>query len=205
MVLTGAGDRAFAAGQDLDEAKQFTAARAREWIDEFDAVYSSIRNLNKASIAALNGYAVGAACQIALLADIRIAAVHAKVGMPEINDGIPCITGTWTLWDLIGRSRTVDLVLTGRLLDAQEALQWGIIHRVVPLAELMPAALSLGHELASKARTAIRMNKEFWRQLTQSAADGAKEFAKHAHATAFASGEPRAAMEAFLAKRRAKG
>lgn len=202
IILTGAGDRAFAAGQDLEEAREFTAERARQWIDEFDTVYNALRLADKPSIAAINGYAVGAGFQIALLADLRIAADTARAGMPEINDAIPCITGTWTLWDIIGRSRTADLVLTGRLLDAQEALAWGLFNRVVPAVDLM-TTMQLAAELAAKPRTAARLNKERWRNLTQAATDEALRFAKYAHATAFASGEPRAAMEAFLAKRAA--
>ncbi len=202
VVLTGAGERAFAAGQDLREALQLTAERAPAWIDEFDALYSALRGLDKASIAAINGYAVGAGFQVTLLCDLRIASERAKVGMPEINDGIPCITGTWTLWDIIGRSRTTELVLTGRLLEAREALDWGLVHRVVPPAELMDAALALAEEMAAKPQTAIRLNKERWRQLTQRGAEEAREFARRAHAAAFASGEPRRAMEAFLARRK---
>lgn len=101
----------------------------------------------------------------------------------------------------IGRARTVDLVLTGRLLNAEEALEWGLVSRVVPPGELMTATMQLAEDLATKPRTAIRLNKERWRQLDQLAAE-TKTFAQHAHATAFATGEPRRAMEAFLAKRR---
>ncbi|OFV84025.1 MAG: enoyl-CoA hydratase, partial [Acidobacteria bacterium RBG_16_64_8] len=143
IVLTGSGERAFAAGQDLNEAKEFTPERAHTWIDEFFALYSALRNLDKSVVAAVNGYAVGAGLQIALLTDLRIASERAQLGMPEIHDGIPCITGTWTLWDIIGRSRTEDLVLTGRLLGAQEALQWGLVNRVVPSADVVPVALRL--------------------------------------------------------------
>jgi enoyl-CoA hydratase/carnithine racemase len=205
IVLTGAGERAFAAGQDLNEAKDFTSERAHSWIDEFFALYSAIRNVDKATVSALNGYAVGAGLQIALLTDLRVASEGAQLGMPEIYDGIPCITGTWTLWDIIGRSRTEDLVLTGRLLGAQEALDWGLVNRVVPQAEVIPTALSLAADLATKPRTAVRLNKDRWRALTQRAAEDARDAAKLGHSTAFASGEPRAAMDAFLAKRGARG
>src|SRR2546422_103917 len=101
VVLTGAGDRAFAAGQDLNEASDFRPESIEDWIDSFNHLYSAIQVFNKASVAAINGYALGAAFQLALLCDIRIASEKARFGMPEIDDGIPCITGTWTLYEVI--------------------------------------------------------------------------------------------------------
>ena len=141
---------------------------------------------------------VGAGFQLALLCDIRIAADHARFGMPEIDDAIPCITGTWTLYDLIGRGRTVDLVLSGRMVDAGEALEWGILTRVVPAADLQQEAHQMASFLATKPATAIRLNKEWFRRLLLEELPATEAYAREAHGSAFATGEPQEKMAAFL-------
>lgn len=201
IVLTGAGERAFAAGQDLAEAQQFDAERARLWIDEWGELYDAMLSLGKPCIAAVNGYAVGAGFQVALMCDLRIAAEHARFGMPEVDDAIPCITGTWSLYNLIGHARTAELILSSRMLNAHEALNWGIVTRVVPDSELRADALETARQLAVKPRTAVRLNKQWLRTLLMRQFDATVTFAKHAHAEAFHSGEPREAMAAFLEKR----
>lgn len=198
VVMTGAGDRAFAAGQDLGEAQRFDEDAARGWVDEWTALYDRVLRFPKPIVAAVSGYAVGAGFQLALLCDIRIAAENARFGMPEIDDGIPCITGTWTLYDLIGRGRTVDLVLSGRMLDAREALQWGVVTRVVPTADLRGEAIQLAGLLGSKSATAIRLNKEWLRRLLVEKLSATEDYARQAHAAAFATGEPQQKMAAFL-------
>lgn len=201
IVLTGAGGQAFAAGQDLSEAQEFDFERVATWIDEWSMVYDTIISLHKPTIAAINGYAVGAAFQIALTCDLRIAAANARFGMPEIDDAIPCITGAWTLYEIVGRARTADMILTGRLIDAQEALNWGIINRVVPTEELLDTALDQARQLAAKSQLALRLNKERLRQLLMRDYEDTESFAKSAHGEAYGSGEPQRAMEDFLAKR----
>lgn len=201
IVLTGAGARAFAAGQDLAEAQQFDADRAKQWIDEWGALYDAMLSLTKPCIAAVNGYAVGAGFQVALMCDLRIAAEHARFGMPEVDDAIPCITGTWSLYNLIGHAHTADLILSGRMLSAEEALDWGIVARVVADGDLHSDALATARRLAAKPRTAVRLNKQWLRTLLMHQFDETVAFAKQAHAEAFRSGEPREAMAAFLAKR----
>lgn len=202
VVLTGAGDRAFAAGQDLAEAQQFGPERIETWIIEWTRLYDAILSCPHPVIAAVNGYAVGAAFQMALMCDLRLAAENARFGMPEIDDAIPCITGTWTLYDVVGRSRTAELILTGRQLDAEEALVWGIVHRIVPNDQLMNVALDQARILAAKPATAMRLNKQWLRKLMMTNLAETTAFAKRAHAEAFGSGEPRQAMANFLAKRR---
>jgi enoyl-CoA hydratase/carnithine racemase len=198
VVLTGSGDRAFAAGQDLSEAQRFDAEAAGRWVDEWTLLYERVMRFPKPLIAALNGYAVGAGFQLALLCDIRIAADHARFGMPEVDDAIPCITGTWTLYELIGRGRTTDLILTGRMVDAPEALDWGIVTRVVPAGELRREAIKLATFLAAKPATAIRLNKEWLRRLLVGELPATEAYAREAHGEAFASGEPQEKMAAFL-------
>jgi len=203
IVLTGAGGRAFAAGQDLSEALSFDGSSAAEWIDEWRALYDCVLSLSKPTVAAVDGYAVGAGFQLALVCDLRLASERARFGMPEIDDGIPCITGTWTLYELIGRGRTTDLVLSGRMIDAAEALQWGVVSQVVPAERLAGAAAALAARLGAKPAAAMRLNKRWLRDLLLSHLPAAEEYAKRAHGEAFGSGEPQRLMADFLAKRAA--
>ena len=108
VILTGAGERAFSAGQDLAESEQFDAARAQIWIDEFEELYETLRGLDKPSVAALNGVAAGSGFQVALLCDVRVAHPEIEMGQTEVNSGIPSVTGPWIMAErmgLRGRSR----------------------------------------------------------------------------------------------------
>ena len=122
VVLTGAGDRAFCAGQDLDELGTFDTGRAEEWIDGFARLYRALGSLRVPVVAALNGVAAGSAFQFVLLTDIRIGHSGVRMGQPEINSGIASITGPWIMREMLGLSRTVELTLSGRLMKADEAL-----------------------------------------------------------------------------------
>lgn len=121
IVLTGAGERAFGAGQDLNETKTFDEDRAEEWIEEWRALYLRIRTLSKPLICALNGLAAGSAFQVALLCDIRVGHDGSKMGQPEINSGIASSLGPWIMREMLGLSRTTELVLTGRMMSGEEA------------------------------------------------------------------------------------
>lgn len=114
VVVTGAGERAFCAGQDLNEASDFDADYAEVWIDDFARLYRAVRSLEKPVVCAINGVAAGSAFQIALLTDIRIGHGGATLGQPEINSGIASITGPWIMREVLGLSRTIELTLTAR-------------------------------------------------------------------------------------------
>jgi enoyl-CoA hydratase/carnithine racemase len=202
VLLTGAGDRAFAAGQDLSEAKEFSPEAIDGWIDSFHELYSAVVECSKPTVAAVNGYAIGAGFQLALLCDLRIASDHARFGMLEVDDGIPCITGTWTLYDSIGHARTADLILTGRVLTAGEALAWGVVSDVVEFPRLLESARALAARLGAKPSVAVRLNKERLRQLIYRERGSAESFAREAHAQAYRTGVPQQKMGDFLARRR---
>ncbi|MEQ9248744.1 MAG: enoyl-CoA hydratase/isomerase family protein, partial [Nitratireductor sp.] len=102
VILTGAGDRAFGAGQDLNETKSFDADRAEVWIGEWEKLYNRFRTLSKPIIAALNGVAAGSAFQVALLCDLRVGHAGVRMGQPEINSGIPSTTGPWIMREMLG-------------------------------------------------------------------------------------------------------
>ena len=198
VVLTGAG-KAFSAGQDLNEAKDLDGAGAEEWVQEYARLYEAMRALEVPVVAAVHGWAVGAGCQLALLADIRLCATTARFGMPEVNDGIPAIFGLTFLSNVIGMSRATAMVLTGEPLSAREALAAGLVTKVLPPARLLREAKGLARKLASFTPLANRLNKAFMRELTAPQFRAAVAFARSAHHRAFEAGDAKAAMEAFLA------
>ncbi len=201
LVLTGAGE-AFSAGQDLNEAKDLDGPGAEEWVRAYERLYRRFRALDIPIIAAVRGWAMGAGCQLALLADVRISSETARYGMPEIRDGIPAIFGLGLLWHLVGASRSVYLVLSGEHLDARQALEAGLTVEVVPDAELLPAAEAMARRLAAFAPLAMRLNKEWARRLTEAHFGATAEFCVGAQRQSYAAGDARRGMEAFLQKRR---
>ena len=203
IVLTGSGTQAFSAGQDLAETMKFDPDRAEEWIHEWDHLYDLIRSLSKPIIAALNGVAAGSAFQIALLCDFRIAHEGVRMGQPEINSGIASTTGPWIMREMIGLARTIDLTLTGRMMDAQECAAIGLINKVVPQDQVLPAALALGSELAAKPPVAMRLNKARFREVTEPGFRDCLEAGIRVQRESFATGEPARMMEEFFAVRAA--
>jgi len=158
VILTGAGEKAFVAGTDIQELTALNAESGKEFSSKGQEVFDLIENLGKPVIAAVNGYALGGGCELALACHIRIASENAKFGQPEVNLGIiPGYGGTQRLARLIGRGRAMEMILTGNQIDAAEALRIGLVNKVVPLTELLPTALSMAQLLASKGQIAIRM------------------------------------------------
>ena len=167
IVLTGAGDKAFSAGQDLDETRVFDAERGARWLDEWHEMYGAIRALDKPIVAALNGLAAGSAFQVALLCDVRVGHAESRMGQPEINAGIASTTGPWLMLMSLGVSRTVELTLTGRMMDADECHRVGLIHHLVAREQVLPKALEVARDLAGKSPVAMRLNKRRFRELSE--------------------------------------
>jgi enoyl-CoA hydratase/carnithine racemase len=201
VVLTGQ-DAAFSAGQDLEEARDFEPGHIAQWIDEHMQLYSAVLAYPRPMIAAVQGCCVGAGLQTALLCDLRIGSTESFFLMPEIDDAIPCILGVWTLWDVIGRARTAEMVLTNRRVEASEALQWGLVNQIVEPEELLDRAVELALQLASKSALAYRLTKERIALLLHQESEALAVHATYAHTRAFASGQPRQAMQLFLDKGR---
>lgn len=201
IILTGAGERAFGAGQDLNETKTFDPDRAEAWMHEWERLYDRIRSLSKPLVAALNGVAAGSAFQVALLCDLRIGHEGVTMGQPEINSGIASVTGPWIMKEMIGLARTIDLTLTGRMMDAQECFRIGLINRLVPKEAVMEAALALAGELAAKAPVAMRLNKARFREVTEESFRECLAAGIRNQREAYATGEPARMMEQFLKAR----
>ena len=204
ILLTAVGDKAFCAGQDLGEAKTFDPDRAEAWIEEWRIVYGTIRGLTKPLVVALNGLAAGSGFQVALLADIRIGHPGVKMGQPEINSGIASITGPWIMKEMLGLSRTIELALTGRMMEAEECYQIGLIHKLVPREQVMKEALDTAKVLASKPQVAMRLTKQRFREVTEESFQEVLEAAVRIHREGYATGEPQAVMQGFLDERAAK-
>lgn len=204
IILTGAGDRAFGAGQDLNETKTFDPDRAERWIGEWERLYDRIRSLSKPIIAALNGVAAGSAFQVALLCDLRVGHPGVTMGQPEINSGIASTTGPWIMREIIGLGRTIDLTLTGRMMDADECFRIGVINRLVPKESVMTETLALANDLAAKPPNAMRLNRQRFREVTEAGFRDCLAAGVRNQREAYATGEPARMMEEFLAKRAAK-
>jgi enoyl-CoA hydratase/carnithine racemase len=156
-VITGAGEKSFVAGADINELAVQSPASGREHALRGQHVLDLIENMGKPVIAAINGFALGGGCELAMACTLRIASEHAKLGQPEINLGIiPGYAGTQRLARLVGPGRALELLLTGEQVTAQEAHRLGLVNKVVPAAELMNEARSLAAALASKAPIAVR-------------------------------------------------
>jgi enoyl-CoA hydratase len=204
IVMTGAGDRAFGAGQDLNETKTFNPDRAEDWMLEWERLYDRLRSLSKPLVMALNGLAAGSAFQVALLGDLRIGHSGVTMGQPEINSGIASVTGPWIMREMLGIGRTIDLTLTGRMMDAEECCAIGLINRLVPADQVMPEAMKLAAELAAKPPVAMRLNKARFREVTEASFRECIAAGIRTQREAYGTGEPARMMEEFLAKRAAR-
>ncbi len=157
VVVTGAGDKAFVAGADINELAVQTPTSGRDHALTGQHVLNLIENLGKPVIAAINGYALGGGCELAMACTLRLAADTARMGQPEINLGLlPGYAGTQRLARLVGKGKAMELILTGAQIDAAEAMRIGLVNRVVPAAELMTEARKLGSALARNAPIAMR-------------------------------------------------
>lgn len=204
VVITGAGDKAFCGGQDLAEAQKFSAETAQAWVDGLRSFYQTIRDLDKPVVAAVNGVAAGAGIQIALLCDLRIGHAGSRMGQPEINAGLASVIGAHLLSLSLGHSRTVELALTGRLMDGAEAHRLGLLNELVAADEVLDRAVAVAGTLAAKPPGAMALTKQRFRDLTQPAFDATLNAAVGLQQAAYGSGEPQAVMAAFLARKRSK-
>jgi len=157
LVVTGSGEKAFVAGADISELAKLSAAEAKDYSLRGQHVLNLIEHLEKPVVAAVNGFALGGGCELAMACTLRLAADTARFGQPEITLGtIPGFAGSQRLPRLVGRGRALELLLTGRMIDAEEALRIGLVNRVVPAGDLMRESLAMAERLASSAPLAAR-------------------------------------------------
>ena len=164
LVLTGAGDKAFSAGADINELGQHTPASARQFITLLHEAHNALRALPVPVICRVNGYCLGAGLEMAASCDIRVAAEHAVFGMPEVQVGLPSVIEAALLPRLIGWGKTNDLLMTGRNIDAREAFSFGLVEAMVPAAELDAAVEQRVAAIVKAGPLAIRAQKKLMRE-----------------------------------------
>jgi enoyl-CoA hydratase len=203
LVITGAGDKAFVAGADINELVERDASMGREVSRFRQKLFARIENLPVPVIAAVNGYALGGGLELAIACNIRVASEKAQFGAPEVKLGIiPGDGGTQRLPRLVGLGRAMEMVLTGDFIDAQEAFRIGLVNRVVPHEELMESVMRLAQKIASRPPLAVKYAKEAVNRSQEG--DTASGFAleSYLHALACTTEDKKEGVSAFLEKRK---
>jgi enoyl-CoA hydratase len=202
VVLTGAGEKAFAAGADIKEMIDLDRAGAYEFGKLGHAATRAVETLPQPVIAAVNGFAMGGGCEIALATDIRIASENAVFGQPEVGLGIPPgWGGTQRLVRAVGPGFAAEMILTGRRVKADEALRVGLVNAVVPFAELLPKARELAEMIAKSSPLAVRSAKRLMQLAFNGQISSGLSTEHEAFANAFESNQQVEGMRAFIEKR----
>jgi enoyl-CoA hydratase/carnithine racemase len=204
VVLTGAGGRAFCAGQDLDEAAAVTWQQIVPWLNRQRAMYQAVRDLDKPCVAAVRGVAAGAGFQLALCADWRLTTSDSRWGQPEVKAGLASIVGSYLMTLHVGHTHNVQMSLSGELVSGQRAYEIGLVTALHADAELMDAALARARSLAALPSTSVRLSKQRLRAMTQPGFDDACVAGIRAQLECYADGEPQRVMAEFLSQRNAK-
>jgi enoyl-CoA hydratase len=158
IILTGCGEKAFIAGADISELNKLDMISGKEFAENGQQIFNTIQNFNKPVIAAVNGFALGGGCEIALACHIKLASENAKFGQPEVNLGIiPGYGGTQRLTRLVNSGRAMEYILTGDFIDAQEALKIGLVNHIYSKDDLLDKAKELAEKISSKAQNAVRL------------------------------------------------
>ena len=202
IVITGS-EKAFAAGADIKDmqAKSYIEAYMEDWF----AGWEGLGRIRKPMIAAVSGYALGGGCELAMMCDFIIAGDNAKFGQPEITLGVmPGMGGSQRLTRLVGKSKAMDMCLTGRMMDAAEAERSGLVSRVVPATELVDEALRIGAQIAEFSLPAVMMTKEAVNRSNELTLSEGLRFERRVFHAMFALDDQKEGMAAFAEKRKAK-
>lgn len=205
VILTGAGDKAFVAGADIAYMQSLTPMQAREFSRLGQTVFSQIENLPKPVIAAINGFALGGGCEVAMACDIRVASEKAKFGQPEVSLGIMAgFGGTQRLPRLVNPGIAKEMLFTGDIYDAQAALRMGLVGKVVPPEELMDVCKKMAKRIASMGPVGVRLTKEAVNQGLDMDEEKAFSLEADIFALTFATADKDEGLSAFLGKRKAE-
>jgi len=202
LILTGAGDKAFAAGADIKEmAGQSYADMYKS--NFFALGHDRIVRFRKPIVAAVNGFALGGGCELAMLCDFIVASEKARFGQPEINLGVaPGIGGSQRLTRLVGKSKAMDMVLTARMMDAAEAERSGLVSRVFPHESLLDEARAIAAKIASQSLLALMANKEMVNAALETTLTQGVQFVRRLFHSLFAFDDQKEGMAAFVEKRK---
>ena len=206
VVITGSGEKSFVAGADIGEMSNLTQGEAEAFGKKGNDLFRMIETFPVPVIAAVNGYALGGGCELALCCDIRICSDNAQFGQPEVGLGItPGFGGTQRLVRAVGPGRAKEMIYTARSIKADDALRVGLVNAVYPQAELMPAAMKLAGTIAKNAPIAVRACKKAINEGTQVDMDSAIVIEEKLFGSCFETEDQREGMQAFLEKRKVAG
>lgn len=206
LIVTGAGEKAFVAGADISEMKDKNGFEGRQFGILGNRVFRKLEMLEIPTIAAVNGFALGGGCELSLCCDIRIACENAKFGQPEVSLGItPGFGGTQRLPRTIGSARAKEMIYTGKTIKAAEALEIGLVNRVVPCENLMTEAMELAEKIASNAPIAVRACKVAIDRGMQCDIDTGLMYESEVFGQCFSTEDQKSAMGAFVEKRKLEG
>ena len=201
LIITGDGEKSFVAGADISEMAGLNAAEGEAFGKRGARVFRMLETLPVPVIAAVNGFALGGGCEIAMACDIRICSDNAKFGQPEVGLGIiPGFSGTVRMARLVGMGMAKQLIYTGKAIRADEALRIGLVNAVVPQAELMDKAMEMATQIAAQAPLAVRAAKECINAEYDMTADEAIAYENRAFGQCFATADQKGGMRAFLDK-----
>ena len=204
LIITGDGEKSFVAGADISEMAHLGEAEGREFGRLGAQVFRKIELLPIPVIAAVNGFALGGGCELAMACDIRIASSNAKFGQPEVGLGIiPGFSGTYRLPKLIGQGYAKEMIYTGKVIRADEALRIGLVNAIYEPEELMDKALEMAAMMLKNAPVAIRLAKQSINEGYDLDADGAIALENKLFGQCFATSDQKEGMDAFLNKRKA--
>ncbi len=202
LILTGAGERAFVAGADIKEMLPLTPLETREFASLGHEVTRLLERMEKPVIAAINGYALGGGCELALACDVRIASEKARIGLPEVGLGIfPGFGGTQRLTRLLGRGRASELIFTGDPVEAKEAERIGLVNRVVPPERLLEKAKAMGRKLIQRGPLALRLAKNAIHQSQETGLSSGLAYEVEAFSLVHSTEDKVEGLKAFTEKR----
>ncbi len=200
-VITGAG-RSFVSGADIAEMEGMNATEAKRFSYNANTVFLRLENTAKPVIAAINGYAIGGGCELAMCCDIRLASDRAQFAQTEVNLGItPGFGGTQRLPRIIGNARAAEMIFTGKFIDAYTARDWGLVSEVYPHDELLPKAMEMAELIASKPQNGVRQSKVCLHRCLYTDMYTGTAFEAEAFGICFSTADQKDAMRAFLEKR----
>lgn len=205
VIIKGAGEKAFVAGADIKAIKDFKALEARGFARLGQKVFSAIENMPQVVIAAINGFALGGGCELAMACDIRLASTKAKFGQPEVNLGItPGYAGTQRLPRLVGKGIAKELIFTGDTIDAMEAYRIGLVNKVYEPDELIENAKKLATKIINRGFCAVSLAKSAINNGLNMDDESAYNYEAEVFGLCFATDDQKEGMSAFIEKRKAE-
>lgn len=203
IIITGSGDKAFVAGADIIEMQQMSAVEGREWGKLAQSVFNKIENFPRPVLAAVNGYALGGGCELAMACDIRIASEKARFGQPEVSLGItPGFGGTQRLPRLIGKGRAKELLFTGDMIDAEEAYRIGLVNKIAAHQNLVETAREMANRILLRGPVAVTLCKAAVNEGMDVDLESGCAYEAEVFGLCFATADQKEGMIAFLEKRK---